>query len=154
MPSRCSFPAADIYTKGPDTADSNEVSKEVLARNTAAAQTLNLRIVYSTADLPYAGVLENLRSIVQTASAASPDIYNNDMYGLCRAMMDIVRQTTDSPFGMQIGVLCQNRYSGLGTLSGMKFLKDNKSWSSTFAAEKDAYNDCMNQMIEKFKTLE
>ena len=36
----CNFPAADIYTKGPDTAGSNEVAKEVLARNKAAEEAL------------------------------------------------------------------------------------------------------------------
>ena len=86
--SECTFPAADIYTKGPDTAGSNEVVKEVLARNTEAKNTLGITIEYVETDLHFSEVLEDIRSIVQTSSKSSPDIYNNDMYGLCRAMVD------------------------------------------------------------------
>ncbi len=78
--------------------------------------------------------------------------YNDDKNA--RAMMDIVRETTDAPFGMQIGVLCQSLYTGTGTLSGMKFLKDHKAWSSVYNSEKDAYVDCLNKMIEKFEKLD
>ena len=84
----CTFPAANIYTKGPDTAGSNEVAREVLARNAAAAKDLGVEIVYSTKDLTYNKILEDVRAIVQTASKTSPDIYNNDMYGLSRCMID------------------------------------------------------------------
>ena len=38
----CTFPAADIYTKGPDSAGSNEVAKEVLARNAKAQEELGI----------------------------------------------------------------------------------------------------------------
>ena len=86
--SECSFPAASIYTKGPDKAESNEVAKEVLARNTKAESELGVRIEYSEVDLPFSGVQENIRTIVQTSSKTSPDIYNNDMYGVSRAMVD------------------------------------------------------------------
>ena len=78
--------------------------------------------------------------------------YNDDKNA--RAMMDIVRETTDAPFGMQIGLLCQSLYTGTGTLSGMKFLKDHKAWSSVYNSEKDAYVDCLNKMIEKFEKLD
>lgn len=78
--------------------------------------------------------------------------YNDDENA--RAMMDIVRETTDSPFGMQIGALCESLYTGVGTLKGLKFLKENvNSCASTFASEKDAYNDCLTKMIEKFANL-
>ncbi len=76
--------------------------------------------------------------------------YNDDKNA--RAMMDIVRETTDSPFGFQIGVLCQSLYTGTGSLSGL-YIEKNNSCASTFASEKDAYVDCMNKMIEKFKEL-
>ena len=36
------FPAADIYTRGPDAAGSNEVAKEVLARNKRATDALGI----------------------------------------------------------------------------------------------------------------
>ena len=84
----CTFPAADIYTKGPDTAGSNEVAKEVLARNAAAEETLGVKINYSTKDLTYNKIHEDIRGIVQTSAKNSPDIYNNDLYGLGRAMVD------------------------------------------------------------------
>lgn len=86
--SECSFPAASIYTKGPDKVDTNEVTKEARARNTAAERELGIRVAYSEVDLPYSGVLENIRAFVQTASKTSPDIYNNDLYGIARAMID------------------------------------------------------------------
>ena len=84
----CSFPAASVYTKGPDQAGSNEVAKEVLKRNAAAVKELGVTIDYSTKDLTYDVILEDMRAIVQTSAKNSPDIYNNDMYGLSRAMVD------------------------------------------------------------------
>ena len=83
-----SFPAADIYTRGPDTAGSNEVAKEVLARNKQACETLGINIEYSERDLPYNKIVEDVRSIVTTSSKNSPDIYNNDINGLSWAMLN------------------------------------------------------------------
>ena len=77
--------------------------------------------------------------------------YNDDENA--RAMMDIVRETSGSPFGFEIGDLCQQLYTGTGTLKGL-YIKDNDTIASTYASEKDAYNDCMKKMIEKFKALE
>ena len=82
----CSFPAANIYTKGPDQAGSNEVAKEVIARNTSAASALNITVEYIEKNLTYDKVPEDVRSIVQTSAKNSPDIYNNDIWGLARAM--------------------------------------------------------------------
>ena len=82
------FPAGDIYTRGPDTAGSNEVAKEVIARNNAASATLGINIEYSTRDITYDKILEDVRSIVQTSSANSPDLYNNDINGLSWSMLD------------------------------------------------------------------
>ena len=76
--------------------------------------------------------------------------YNDDKDA--RVMMDLVRETTDAPFGFQIGVVCQTLYTGSGTLHGM-WIEESSTCASTFASEKDAYVDCMNQMIEKFKKL-
>ena len=135
----CSFPAANIYTKGPDTAGSNEVAKEVLARNAAAEKTLGVKINYSEKDLTYDKILEDIRGIVQTSAKNSPDIYNNDIYGLSRAMVD--------------GLLWNTLYTGTDALKGL-YVKDNATLASTFASEKDAYNDCMAKMLEKFATLD
>ena len=82
----CMFPAADIYTKGPDAATPNEVTKEVLTRNKAAEETLGITVKYTTKDLLYSGVLEDIQNTVLTSSKTSPDIYNNDIFGLVRAM--------------------------------------------------------------------
>ncbi len=84
----CMFPAADIYTRGPDTAGSSEVLKEVLARNTQASEELGIKIVYSETDLRYDEILEDVRTVVQTSAKNSPDVYNNDSRGLSRAMVD------------------------------------------------------------------
>ena len=95
----CTFPAADIYTKGPDTAGSNEVAKEVLARNAAAQEKLGITINYSTKDLTYDKIHEDIRGIVQTSAKNSPDIYNNDLYGLGRAMVDGLLWNVKNPGG-------------------------------------------------------
>ena len=82
----CMFPAADIYTKGPDTAGSNEVAKEVLARNKAAEDALGITVNYQVTDKKYNEILEDIKNIVLTSANNSPDIYNNDIFGLVRAM--------------------------------------------------------------------
>ncbi len=82
------FPAADIYTKGPDKANSNEVAKAVLARNKKAETELGIEIVYSTKNLTIGEILDDIRGIVTTGSKNSPDIYNNDVSGLAYAMVD------------------------------------------------------------------
>ena len=82
----CMFPAADIYTKGPDTAGSNEVAKEVLARNKAAEEALGITVNYQLTDKKYNEILEDIQNIVLTSAKNSPDVYNNDIYGLVRAM--------------------------------------------------------------------
>ncbi len=80
------FPACDIYTKGPDSVTTDEVQKKVLARNKKVADMLNLTVDYSTTDLKYNEVLGNIEQLVRGASEDAPDIYNNDLYGLTRAM--------------------------------------------------------------------
>lgn len=82
------FPAADIYTKGPDKAGSNEISKEVLARNKRASEELGITVKYSTTDYYTKQILPEVRAIVQTAAKTSPDVYSNDLYGLSRCMVD------------------------------------------------------------------
>ena len=83
----CNFPAADIYTKGPDTAGSNEVAKEVLARNKAAEETLGIQIEYSTKNLYYDAVITDVENIVMSSAKDSPDIYNNDCASLAYSMV-------------------------------------------------------------------
>ena len=80
------FPACDIYTKGPDAVTTDEVQKKVLARNKQVADMLNLTVSYTTTDLDYNEVLENIEQLVRGASEDAPDVYNNDLYGITRAL--------------------------------------------------------------------
>ena len=82
------FPAADIYTKGPDEEGDNEVFHEVLKRNKAASDTLGINITYIPKDLDNLDIADDVQKIVMSSSKTSPDIYNNDMYGLSRAMVN------------------------------------------------------------------
>ena len=84
--SECLFPAADRYTKGPDASSSDKIIQKVLERNASAESTLDIKVNYTTRDLPYDEILEDIQNIVITSSKNSPDIYNNDVYGLVRAM--------------------------------------------------------------------
>ena len=77
--------------------------------------------------------------------------YNDDRNS--RAMMDLVRASTVSPFGANIGRLCEDLYTGTGVLHSM-WISENTTCASTFASEKDAYNYCMNRMLEKFSRLD
>ena len=81
------FPAADIYTKGPDAAGSNEVAKEVLARNKYASEIINIKVVYDERNLYYDAVIDDVRNTVITTSKTSPDIYNNDLVSLTYSMI-------------------------------------------------------------------
>ena len=83
----CNFPAADIYTKGPDAANTNEVSKEVLERNAAAEESLGIKIVYIEKNLYYDAVIEDVKQIVMSGAKNSPDIYNNDCASLAYSMV-------------------------------------------------------------------
>ena len=67
-------------------------------------------------------------------------------------MMDIVRDCTDDPFSLTIGRICEELYTGMPKLSGMP-LNQSSTISSTFASEKDAYIDCMNKALDKFKNF-
>ena len=84
----CMFPACDIYTVGPDTVGSNKVAKEVLKRNTRAAEELGVTIKYSETNLTYNKIFDDIKGIVTTSSKNSPDIYSNDLIGLAKAMVN------------------------------------------------------------------
>ena len=84
----CMFPAGNIYTKGPDTAGSNEVAKEVLKRNARVSDEIGITIKYSETNLRYPEVFDDIHNIVMTSAKNSPDIYNNDLIGLGKAMVN------------------------------------------------------------------
>ena len=86
--SECTFPAADIYTRGPDHASSDNVQKMVIDRNAYVADSLGLSIVYEETDWAYDGVYPHLQQLVQLGGSDAPDIYNNDIYGMLRGMLD------------------------------------------------------------------
>ena len=71
----CTFPAADIYTRGPDHASSDKVQKMVLDRNAYVSDTLGLSIVYEETDWRYDGVYPHLQQLVQLGGSDAPDIY-------------------------------------------------------------------------------
>jgi hypothetical protein len=77
--------------------------------------------------------------------------YNDDKN--TRDMMDIVRETTDSPFSWQVGWACLDLYQGSPALTKL-YLQNNETVSSTFQAEKDSYADCLRQVLEKFEKLQ
>ena len=81
------FPAAVIYTKGPDEVTTDEVQKKVLARNQRVEKMLNLKVDYTLTDLAIYDVLGDIEQRVRGSAEDAPDIYNNDLHGLARAMM-------------------------------------------------------------------
>ncbi len=83
----CLFPAADRYTKGPDADSGDKIIQAVLKRNKEAEQTLNVKVTYTTRNLYYDEVINDVRDIVSTASKNSPDIYNNDCCSLAYSMV-------------------------------------------------------------------
>lgn len=85
-----SFRPGNIYTKGPDSADTAEaVPKKVLARNKKVAEDLNINLVYETVDLAYHEIMPYLELLmVQGVGEESPDVFHNDIYGMLQAMLN------------------------------------------------------------------
>ncbi len=84
------FPACNIYTRGPDSGTTtDEIQKKVLTRNKKVADDLNINVEYKpNSNLAYDGVLAHVESYVRGAAEDSPDVLDNDIYGLVRAMMN------------------------------------------------------------------
>lgn len=70
-----------------------------------------------------------------------------------RKMLDLIRDTSNAPFGYCIGPLCEMLYTGVVPLKGL-YITNRDTLSSTFAVEKDVYIDCLNRMVGKFATFE
>lgn len=86
--SASTFPAASIYTKGPDEGTStDEVQKKVLIRNEAVRKELNIDVVYRASDVEATDVYKHVEKYVLGSSDDAPDVLDNDIYGLVRAMM-------------------------------------------------------------------
>ena len=81
------FGASNVYAQGVDSATTDEVLKKVKLRNNKVEQDLNLKVAYDTVDVWYDGVFDDISMKVQGSSTDAPDLYNNDMYGLNRAIL-------------------------------------------------------------------
>jgi hypothetical protein len=68
-------------------------------------------------------------------------------------MMDLVSDTTDSPFSWQVGWACLDLYDGTGKLTGL-YLRNNTTIGSTFNSEKSSYENCLKKVMEKFASFE
>ncbi len=84
------FPACNIYTRGPDDGvTSDEVQKKVLARNSNVQKDLNIHVEYKpNSNLFVDKVLEHVEKYVRGSADDAPDVLDNDIYGLTRAMMN------------------------------------------------------------------
>ncbi len=81
------FKAANEYLQGPDGSSTDEVLKKVKTRNTKVENDLNLKIEYIHLDLKYDEIFGDIETKVLGSSEDAPDVYNNDMYGLNRALI-------------------------------------------------------------------
>ena len=81
------FGPANVYLQGPDSVSTDEVLKKVVARNAKVESDLNIKVEYMPTNLTYDKVLEDIQLKVQGSSTDAPDLYNNDMYGLNRAII-------------------------------------------------------------------
>ena len=81
------FPATDIYTKGPDETTTDEIQKKVLARNARVQSELGITVRYRESYCQVIEVFEHISKYVQGADEDAPDVIDNDIYGLVRAMM-------------------------------------------------------------------
>ena len=88
-PDETTFQNSGIYMKGPDNAATSEpVQKKVLARNKKVAEHLDMTIEFQTTDWRYNQILPHLELLVAGDAEDAPDVYNNDMWALFRAMMN------------------------------------------------------------------
>ncbi len=88
-PNQVTFKNAGIYTKGPDNASTSEpIQKKVLARNKKVAKDLDITLEYQETNLGYSSILAHIEQLVSGDAEDAPDIYNNDIYALTRAMMN------------------------------------------------------------------
>ncbi|MBO7170476.1 MAG: hypothetical protein J6W28_04780, partial [Clostridia bacterium] len=88
QPRETTFQASSVYMKGPDNAATSEpVQKKVLARNKKVAEDLNIQIAYQETNWKYSEILPHLEKLVAGDADDAPDVYNNDMYAMFRAMM-------------------------------------------------------------------
>ncbi len=88
-PFQTTFQNSAVYMKGPDNAATSEpVQKKVLARNKRVTDDLNIKIDYQETNWRYDEVLPHLEQLVGGAAEDAPDVYNNDILGIFRGMMN------------------------------------------------------------------
>ena len=81
------FGASNVYLEGADSITTDEVLKKVKTRNEKVEKDLNLKVEYSHVNVWYDGVLEDIKMKVQGSATDAPDLYNNDLFGLDRALI-------------------------------------------------------------------
>ncbi len=84
QPDETTMPECSIYTKGPDKTSSDNVQKKVYERNRDVADMLNLNVAYTTTNLRWDGISEDVEKLVQSTTPV--DVYINDICGLTRCM--------------------------------------------------------------------
>ena len=87
LKSSVTFGPANVYLQGPDSVSTDEVLKKVVSRNAKVENDLHIKVEYMPTNLTYDKVLEDIQLKVQGSSTDAPDLYNNDMYGLNRAII-------------------------------------------------------------------
>ena len=85
QPNETTMPECSRYTKGPDKTSSDNVQKKVYERNRDVANMLNLKVEYSTTNLPYGEISADVEKLVQSETA--PDVYINDVCALVPSML-------------------------------------------------------------------
>lgn len=90
---------SNVYIEGPDSTTTDEVLKKVKARNTKVEGDLNIKIEYDHIDEWYDGVFDDLKMKVTGSSSDAPDLYNNDTYGLNRALIAGYLMNVADPVG-------------------------------------------------------
>lgn len=95
------FGASNLYVQGPDSTTTDEVLKKVSARNKKVEDDLKIKVQYDTIDVWYDGVFDDISMKVQGSSTDAPDLYNNDMYGLNRAILAGYLMNVNNPIDAQ-----------------------------------------------------
>ena len=88
---------SNLYLEGPDGTTTDEVLKKVKIRNNQVEKDLNVKIVYDHVDKWYDGVFEDLSLKVKGSAEDAPDLYNNDTYGLNRAILAGLLMNVNNP---------------------------------------------------------
>ena len=97
-PDETTFGNSAVYMRGIDNAaTSDPVQKKILTRNRKVCENLDMTIEYQETNWRWDYVLPHLEQLVAGDASDAPDVYNNDMYALFRAMMSGYLWNVTSP---------------------------------------------------------